>query len=60
MEREELRETWNMRLYVAGQTPRSIVAIPTLVRKTPPPIRRIIGDLAASEKVAANLDLTTM
>src|ERR1700674_2086557 len=81
------RETWEFRLYVAGQTPRSlaafanlkkicethlagsyrievidllenptlasgdqILAIPTLVRKLPPPIKKIIGDLSNTER----------
>jgi circadian clock protein KaiB len=88
------RGTWNLRLYVAGQTPRSlaafanlktlcethlkgrytievidllqhpqlaegdqIVAIPTLVRKLPPPMKRIIGDLSNQEKTLVGLDL---
>jgi circadian clock protein KaiB len=84
---------WDLRLYVAGQTPRSlaalanlrricanypgrfkieiidlvktpalaqgdqILAIPTLVRKLPPPIRKIIGDLSNTERVLVGLDL---
>jgi circadian clock protein KaiB len=85
---------WNLRLYVAGQTPRSIaafsnlkkiceehlsgkyhieiidlleepqlasgdqiLAIPTLVRKLPSPIRKIIGDLSDTERVLVGLDL---
>ena len=85
---------WNLRLYVAGQTPRSlaafknlkqiceqylqgkyqievidlmenptlargdqILAIPTLVRKLPEPIRKIIGDLSNTEKVLVGLDI---
>jgi circadian clock protein KaiB len=96
VDRDERRETWNMRLYVAGQSARSIaaianlrricdqylvgrhsievidltrhpemaridqiVAIPTLIRKMPSPIRRIIGDLSLTEKVVVNLDLAT-
>jgi circadian clock protein KaiB len=88
-------ESWTMRLYVAGQTTRSvaaianlrricdvhmpgrctievidllrnpklarddqIVAIPTLVRKLPEPVRRIIGDLSAVERVLQTLELT--
>jgi circadian clock protein KaiB len=88
-------ELWTMRLYVAGQTTRSvaaianlrricdihmpgrctievidllrnpelarddqIVAIPTLVRKLPEPVRRIIGDLSAVEKVVQTLELS--
>jgi circadian clock protein KaiB len=85
---------WQLRLYVAGQTPRSvtafgnlkkicehhlkgryhievidlveqphlskgdqILAIPTLVRKLPPPVRKIIGDLSNTERVLVGLDL---
>jgi len=88
------REHWNLRLYVAGQTPRSltafanlkkiceqhlkgqytievidllrnpklamgdqILAIPTLVRKLPQPVRKIIGDLSNTERVLVGLDL---
>jgi circadian clock protein KaiB len=87
-------EQWNLRLYVAGQTSRSvtafanlkkiceehlkgqytievidllknprlakgdqILAIPTLVRKLPQPVRRIIGDLSNTERVLVGLDL---
>jgi len=87
-------EVWELRLYVAGQTPKSltafanlkriceehlrgrytievidllenpqlargdqILAIPTLVRKLPPPIRKIIGDLSNTERVLVGLDL---
>jgi len=85
---------YNLRLYVAGQTPKSvaaisnlrqlcekylagrysldvidlmqdpslaqrdqIVAIPTLIRQLPEPIRRIIGDLSNSERVLMRLDI---
>lgn len=88
-------QIWELRLYVAGQTPKSvtafanlkklceehlhgqyrievidllqnpdlakqdqILAIPTLVRKLPPPIRQIIGDLSNQEKVLLGLDVT--
>lgn len=34
-----------------------IVAIPTLVKKLPPPFKKIIGDLSDSEKVLLGLDL---
>jgi len=87
-------ETWQLRLYVAGQTPKSlaafanlkkiceehlkgqytievidllenpklakgdqILAIPTLVRQLPPPMRKIIGDLSNAERVLVGLDL---
>jgi circadian clock protein KaiB len=86
-------ESWSLRLYVAGQTPRSlaalanlrricadylpagctievidlvekpqlargdqILAIPTLVRKVPSPVRKIIGDLSNTERVLVGLD----
>ncbi|WP_295585822.1 circadian clock protein KaiB [uncultured Lamprocystis sp.] len=85
---------WTLRLYVAGQTPKSIaafanltriceehlagcyqievvdllehpqlargdqiLAIPTLVRQLPPPVRKIIGDLSNTERVLVGLDL---
>ena len=87
-------EKWQLRLYTAGQTPKSlaafrnlkkvceehlpgqyeievvdllvnprlakdhqIVAIPTLVRKLPNPIRKIIGDLSDVERTLVGLDL---
>lgn len=88
------RKLWDLRLYVAGQTPRSraalanlkqicedhlagrysievidlleqpqlskgdqILALPTLVRKLPKPMRKIIGDLSDTERVLVGLDL---
>ncbi len=88
------RATWDLRLYVAGQTSRAIkafenlkriceehlagtytievidllktpqlargdqiVALPTLVRKLPVPVRKIIGDLSNTERVLVGLDL---
>lgn len=90
----EKLETYILRLYVAGQTPKSmaafsnlkkicdeylegryqiqvidllknaqlasgdqILAIPTLVRRLPAPIRKIIGDLSNTERVLIGLDL---
>ena len=87
-------ERWELRLYVAGQAPRSlkafanlkkicetelrgkyriqvidvlahpelaradqIVAIPTLIRKLPPPIKRLIGDLSNKERTLVGLEL---
>lgn len=35
-----------------------IVAAPTLIKMLPPPVRRIIGDLADEERVLAGLDLS--
>lgn len=90
----ESSEVWNLTLYVAGQTPKSIeaftnlkelcethlkgkyiinvidlvqnpelakedqvLAIPTLVRKLPEPVKKIIGTLANEEKVLVGLDI---
>jgi len=87
-------DVWQLRLYVAGQTTKSmtafanlkriceqyrpgkykievvdllkdpalargdqILAIPTLVRKLPEPIRKIIGDLSNTERVLVGLDI---
>jgi circadian clock protein KaiB len=87
-------EVWELRLYIAGQTAKSmaafdnlkriceeylpgkyrievidllvhpqlargdqIVAIPTLVRKLPPPIRKIVGDLSNTERALVGLQL---
>ena len=94
MNQPETRSAWNLRLYIAGQTPKSmraldnlrrmceehlagqytievvdllvnprlakedqIIAIPTLVRKLPDPIRKIIGDLSDSERTLVGLQL---
>ena len=88
------QDGYNLRLYVAGQTPKSmlaisnlkalcekhltgrytievidlmknpalaqrdqIVAIPTLIRQLPEPLKRIIGDLSNAEKVLIGLDI---
>jgi circadian clock protein KaiB len=88
------RETWELRLYVAGQTPKSILAfvnlkkiceehlrgryrievidllknptlargdqilaLPTLVRKLPAPVKKIIGDFTNTERVLVGLNL---
>jgi circadian clock protein KaiB len=87
-------EHWSLRLYVAGQTPRSltafanlktlceqhlagryeieiidlvkdpqraqndqIVALPTLVRRLPQPLKRVIGDLSNAERVKIGMEL---
>ena len=87
-------QVWQLRLYVAGRTPKSvaafanlkriceehmqgryhvevidllehpqlakgdqILAIPTLVRRLPEPLKRIIGDLSNEERVLVWLDL---
>lgn len=85
---------YNLRLYVAGQTPKSlaaivnlkriceeylagrytievvdllltptlaagdqIVALPTLIRRLPPPLKRVIGNLADTERLLVGLDI---
>ena len=87
-------EKWNLRLYTAGQSPKSlaaldnlkrmceqhlpgrytievvdllknprlakddqIVAIPTLVRQLPEPLRRIVGDLSDTERALVGMQL---
>ncbi len=35
-----------------------IIAIPTLVRQLPPPVKKIIGDLTNTERVVVGLNLT--
>src|SRR5947209_3448587 len=87
-------ELWNLRLYVAGQSPKSlrafanlkklceehlagryrievvdllrnpqlavghqILAVPTLVRELPTPMKRIIGDLSSNLQALVGLDL---
>jgi circadian clock protein KaiB len=37
-----------------------IIAIPTLIKELPPPLRRIIGDLSDAEKVLIGLDLKSI
>ena len=91
---EVARAEWQLRLYVAGQSPKSlaalenlrrlckthlagqyeievidllkdprlaagdqILAVPTLVRKLPEPIRKIIGDLSDEARVLVGLDV---
>ncbi|WP_343123168.1 circadian clock KaiB family protein [Luteibacter rhizovicinus] len=34
-----------------------IVAVPTLIRRLPPPLRRVIGDLSNAERVLVGLDM---
>ena len=34
-----------------------IIAVPTLIRRLPPPLRRIIGDMSNAERVLVGLDL---
>jgi len=96
-ETRDARDVWQLRLYVAGQTPRSllafanlkkiceehlhgryrievvdllknptlargdqILAVPTLVRKLPPPVKKIIGDFTNTERVLVGLNLVPL
>jgi len=34
-----------------------IIAVPTLIRKLPPPLRKFIGDMSATERILVGLDL---
>jgi circadian clock protein KaiB len=91
---DKKKQTWELRLYVAGKTLKSVMAlqnlkrycedhlkgqytievidllknpqlaegdqifaVPTLVRKVPEPIRKIIGDLSNEEKVLVGLNI---
>ena len=92
-----MEQTWELKLYVAGMTPKSVTAlrnlkkyceqhlegrykievidllkkpqlaegdqifaVPTLVRKVPVPIRKIIGDLSNEEKVLVGLNIVPL
>ncbi len=92
--RKEEARRYVLKLYIAGQSPKSvnaitnikkiceenlqgryeldvidlyqqpqlaqgeqIIAIPTLIRKLPPPLRRIIGDMSNTERVLVGLDI---
>ena len=94
---DSTEEIWDLRLYVAGQTRKSItafanlkkiceehlagkyrievidllknprlakgdqiIAVPTLVKKLPVPLRKIIGDMADTERVLVGLDIRSV
>ncbi len=91
---DSTEETWNLCLYVAGQTPKSItallnlkniceahlagkyhiemvdllvnpqlakgdqiIAVPTLIRKHPLPLRKLIGDMSDTQRILVGMDL---
>lgn len=97
MTSQDSERTWNLRLYIAGDSPKSrqalanlqrmcerhlagrynievvdlvktpelarahqILAIPTLVRQLPEPIKRVIGDLSDESKALLSLDLDAL
>ena len=59
---EHLRDRYEIELVDLVENPHlarsdEIIAVPTLIRKLPEPIRRIIGDLSDTEKVLVGLQL---
>ncbi len=61
---EELEGTFEIEVIDVLEHPQlaedeKILATPTLVRKLPPPIRKILGDLSDTDKVLLGLDLVT-
>lgn len=62
---EKLNDKYQMKVIDILEHPKlaedeKILATPLLMKKLPPPIRRIIGDLSDSEKVLMGLDLRTI
>lgn len=61
---EDLDEQYEIEVVDIRENPgvaeeEDIVAVPTLIKYLPPPLRRIIGDLSRKEKVIVGLDLKT-
>lgn len=61
---EELTEDYELEIIDVLESPalaedEKIIATPTLIKKLPPPLRRIIGDLSDKESVILGLDLRT-
>jgi circadian clock protein KaiB len=59
---EHLQGKYEIEVIDLLQNPRlaagdQILAIPTLVRRLPPPIKKIIGDLSDTERVLVGLDV---
>ena len=59
---EQLKGRYNLKIIDLYQQPElakgdQIIAVPTLIKKLPPPLRRIIGDLSDRERVLIGLDL---
>jgi KaiB domain. len=59
---EYLKGRYDLRVIDIYQQPtlargEQIIAAPTLIRKLPLPLRRLIGDMASTEKVLVGLDL---
>lgn len=63
--RDELAEQYELEIIDVLERPQlaedeRIVATPTLIKRLPPPLRRIIGDLSDTEMVILGLDLKEM
>lgn len=61
---EELQDQYEMEIVDVLDNPQlaedeKILATPTLVKRLPPPLRRLIGDLSDTEKVLLGLDIQT-
>jgi circadian clock protein KaiB len=61
---ERLRGEYELEVVDVYQNPAlaredQVVALPTLVKKRPPPARKLIGDLSDTERVLLGLDLQT-
>lgn len=59
---EELQGQYDLEVIDLYQQPHlaqgeQIIAVPTLIKKLPPPLRRIIGDMSDTERVLVGLDL---
>jgi circadian clock protein KaiB len=59
---EHLKGRYDLRVIDIYQQPvlakgEQIIAVPTLTRKLPPPLRRLIGDLSDRERVLVGLDI---
>jgi circadian clock protein KaiB len=59
---QHLKETYSIEVIDLLKNPQlaegdQILAIPTLVKKVPEPVRKIIGDLSNEEKVLVGLDI---
>lgn len=62
---EHLKGKYNLEVVDLYQNPGlakgdQIIAAPTLIKKLPLPLRRIIGDLSVTERVLIGLDLKTL
>lgn len=59
---EHLKGSYDLEVIDIYQQPQlakgdQIIALPTLLRKLPPPLRKFVGDMSASERILVGLDL---